>query len=115
MKAQRRHELKTNTLAEAVVHLPDTGKRNAATAITIILAGLLIGLLIRYRLNAGQERQARAADNLAVARGEIDLIRQMSLGSVDPSQPQEQFRDAQSRLDTVLSDVGGSNSKLAAQ
>jgi len=115
MKAQRRHELKTNTLAEAVVHLPNTGKRNAATAITIILAGLLIGLLIRYRLTAAQERADRALDNLAGARDDINEIKQRTLQSVDPSIPQELFREALTRLDAVETDIGGGNSKVAAE
>jgi hypothetical protein len=119
MKAQRRHELKTNTLAEAMAHLPQTGKRNLATAVTVILAGLLIGLLIRFRLNAGQERLSRAADNLAVAREDIDSIKELVIRMmsqpVDASLAQVPFSDALQRLDSVLADVGGSDPKLAAE
>jgi hypothetical protein len=115
MKAERRHELKTNTLAEAVMRMPDTGKRNTITMISIILAGLLIGLLIRYRLSASQERLVLASDNLAVAREDIDLIKRMTLQAVDPSQPQEWYRDALTRLDSVLTDVGSSNPAVAAE
>jgi hypothetical protein len=114
MKAQRRHELKTNTLAEAMAHLPNTRMRSFVSTTLTILIAALVGLLIRYRLNAGEERLDRARDNLAVVREEINQIRQMQAQLADPSQPGELFVDITSRLDAVLSD-SGSDSLLAAE
>lgn len=114
MKAQRRHELKTNTLAEAMAHLPDTRMRSIVSTTLTILIAALVGLLIRYRLNAGEERLERARDNLAVVREEITQIKQMQAQLADPSQPGELFIDITSRLDAVLTDANG-DALLAAE
>jgi hypothetical protein len=115
MKAQRRHELKTNTLAEAMAHLPDTRLRSAVSMALTILGAAAVGLLIRFRLNAGQERILRAQDNLAVVQEEISEIRQLQTQMADPSQPGELFIDITSRLDAVLTDAGGDQPLLAAE
>jgi hypothetical protein len=115
MKAQRRHELKTNTLAEAMAHLPNSGLRSAVTSILIVLAGVLIGLLIRFRISSGQDQAARAGDNLAVVREEIDELKQLAGHGVDPSQPEVLYKDIDSRLDSVLADAGSGYPQLAAE
>jgi hypothetical protein len=115
MKAQRRHELKTNTLAEAMAQLPNTGLRNAATSLAIVLGGVLIGLLIRFRISSGAERTARAADNLAQVREEISDIKQSAAMSIDPGIPAETYRDVNSRLESILADAGSGNPQLAAE
>jgi hypothetical protein len=115
MKAERRHQLKVNTLDQALANLPKTGWRYATTATTVVLAGILIFSLVRYRMAAGAQRAARATDNLAVAREEIEEIRRMSTMAVDPSQPAELFKDVSSRLDSVLADVGDSHPQLEAE
>jgi hypothetical protein len=113
MKAQRRHELKTNTLAEALAKMPNSGRRFGTQVIISILVGILIAVLIRYRIAASQDRLARAADNLAVARQEIaewkmiPTAGQAALGS-------EYYRDLAGRIDSVISDVGDKDPKTAA-
>jgi hypothetical protein len=115
MKAERRHELKTNTLAEALAGMPERRWQHTGVTISIALGGVLIFLLVRYRMTANQTRLARAQDNLAVAREEIDEIRQETMMNVDPSQPLELARDIGSRVDSVLSEAGDSNPTLAAE
>jgi hypothetical protein len=114
MKAQRRHELKTNTLAEAMSHLPQTRWRSVVSGALTIIGAALVGLLIRYRLSAGQERVQRAHDNLAVVLEDINQMKQMQAQLADPSQPGELFVDINSRLDAVLSDAGG-DPQMAAE
>ena len=115
MKSERRHELKTNTLAEALAKLPNTGRRRVTTSVTIALVGIAIFSLVRYRLDANAKRVAQANDDLAVAREEINEIKTMTMQPVDPSQPEEQYKDVTARLNNVLSTAGGSNPKLAAE
>jgi len=115
MDSQRRHELKTNTLAEALAGVPNRGKQFATTFIISVCGAILVGLLIRYRINASQQRAARAADNLAVAWDEINELKKMAFLQVDPSQPVELFKDVTSRLDLVTLDVGDSNPTLSAE
>jgi hypothetical protein len=115
MNAERRHELKTNTLAEALAKMPNRGRQWITTGLTALIALILVGLLVRYRINTAALRLQRATDNLAVAREEVDQIKQYALQMVDPSQPEELYKDITSRLDLVLSDAGDSNPKLAAE
>jgi hypothetical protein len=107
--------LKTNTLAEAMVHLPNSGLRSAATSVTIVLAGVLIGLLIRYRISTGEDRAKAATDNLAVVREEIEEMKALEARGADPSQPDELYKDIDSRLSSVLADAGSGNPQLAAE
>lgn len=118
MKAQRRHELKVNSLSLALAHWPDTVKKYGAMAITVILASVLVMLLVRYRITATSERLARAVDNLAVSREDIDDIKNQlepdAAMSPDVSQATELFKDVSSRLDAVQADAG-SDEKLSAE
>ena len=113
MKAQRRHELKTNTLAEALAKMPNKGQRYGTQILISILVGILIAVLIRYRMAASQERLARAADNLAVARQEmaewkiIPPAQQATLGT-------EYYENLSGRLDAVLTDIDDKDPKIAA-
>jgi hypothetical protein len=115
MKSERRHELKTNTLAEALAKAPHRGRQWITTGTFALVAAVVVGLLVRYRINTAADRLARATDNLAVAREEIEEIKQMALQPVDPSQPEELFKDVSSRLDLVVQDAGDGNPKLTAE
>ncbi|MGA2231211.1 MAG: hypothetical protein ABSH22_09965 [Tepidisphaeraceae bacterium] len=115
MKSERRHELKTNTLAEALAHLPNEGRRRLVTTISIALAGVLIFCLVRYRMTASANRLSTARDNLAVARDEIDELRQLAVMALDPSQPKEIATDINARLDSVMAAEGDSNPGMAAE
>jgi hypothetical protein len=117
MKAQRRHELKTNTLAEALAKAPHAGQRYGTVALTAAIGVLLVVFLVRYRLTATQQRLARATDNLAICREDIDQIKSLAPTAAlapDISQATELYRDTSSRLDSVLADAD-SSSKVAAE
>jgi hypothetical protein len=111
MKSERRHELRTNSLAIALSNIPDTMRQNILTVIfTVLIAGLTV-FVIRYRMSLSAERSARAVDDLAVAREDIDEIKGMA--GEDPSVCQERFLDASARLDSVMAAIG-SDPKAAA-
>jgi hypothetical protein len=115
MKSERRHELKTNTLAEALAHMPNEGRRRMVTTISIALAGVLVFSLVRYRMTTAAARLTTARDNLAVARQEIDELKQLAVVELDPSQPAELAKDINSRLDSVIGAVGDSSPDMAAE
>ncbi|HUB23813.1 MAG TPA: hypothetical protein VL992_00190 [Tepidisphaeraceae bacterium] len=112
MKAERRHELRTNSLAMALANIPDTVRTNIITVIlTVLIAGLTV-FVVRYRLSLSQERSVRAVDDLAVAREEIDEIKTMA--GADASVGEEKFRDTTALLDSVMASLG-SDPKVAAR
>jgi len=115
MKSQRRHDLKTNTLAEALANLPNTRWKNFATTLTVALACILVFLLVRYRMTVSADRQVKAVDSLAQARMSIDELRSQNMIEADPSQWQLRFEDTSRLLDAVLASAGDSNPELAAE
>src|SRR2546421_11995693 len=79
MKAERRHELQENTLARMLQNLPIAARLYADKILLVAVIILAIVMLIRWRVNAAQERVAGAADALANARSSL-----MSLGRLNP-------------------------------
>jgi hypothetical protein len=107
MKAERRHELRSNSLALALIHLPTTLRQNLGTILTIILGIALVAVLIKYRIDAAQQRDAGARDNLAIATETVEIIKSFELRPwIDRSQLDAQFQDASSRLDSVMATLG---------
>src|ERR1700722_5370501 len=79
----------------------------------MVLAVALFCILIKYRLDASQERTTKALDDLSVARETVDEIK--GLAGVDPSVREEQFRDASTLLDSVMSNLGSSDPRVGAE
>ncbi len=82
MKAEHRHELKTNELAEWIANLPDWAKRNATTiTVVCVVAASAVGsyLYFRYQRNVASLRERLRLTELAasvmVGKQEI-LVRQ---------------------------------------
>jgi hypothetical protein len=107
MKAERRHELRSNSLALALIHFPTTLRQNIGTILTIILGIALVAVLLKYRIDAAQQRDAAAHDNLAIATETVQIIKSFELRPwIDRSQLDAQFQDASSRLDSVMATLG---------
>src|SRR6476659_6737547 len=105
MKAERRHELKDNTLAKVITKAPNWWQDSGGKMLAGALALLLIVLLIRYRISSNREAAAKAADNLATARSLIEQIQQLSLFQMAP--PQEIAR----RRKTFMNDASNAISE----
>jgi hypothetical protein len=85
MKAERRHELKTNTLARGIEHLPDAGRQHGTKIMVAILLALLAVFFIRQRITSGRAREASAAYALNSARGDIgQLDEAVEMGMFSP-------------------------------
>jgi len=67
MKAERRHELKTNALASELAELPEIVRKYGAYAVLVILVVLVGSSLIYYHVAAAGEAEAQSWSELARA------------------------------------------------
>jgi hypothetical protein len=75
MKAQRRHELQQSDLAKVIKQAPGFWQQSGGRYLLMILAGLVIGLLIRYRISSNREATQQASESLSLARTVISELR----------------------------------------
>lgn len=77
MKAQRRHELKQNSLIASLQQLPTTLKQyQSQIALVVVLIALAI-VLIRYKINASAERLSEAQASLGIAGDNLRRLNQI--------------------------------------
>jgi hypothetical protein len=75
MKAQRRHELKANSLIWTLQGLPETIKKyQSQIALGLVVVALAI-VMVRYRISAAQERLAAAQQALGVAADNLNRLK----------------------------------------
>jgi len=81
MKAQRRHELKANSLIWTLQGLPDTiNKYQSQIALALVLIALAI-LMVRYRMNTAQERLNAAQQSLGAAADDLTRLKNLQFGN----------------------------------
>jgi len=122
MKAERRHDLKTNTLARRLETLPNAGKLYGTRILVGAILVVLVFLLVRFRMNTAAERDKQAADSLATARLQIDQLAhyQPTPFSLDDSSAMAQQRqyaadEARRTIQQVLDDAGAKQTQLRAE
>jgi tetratricopeptide (TPR) repeat protein len=109
MKSQRRHELKTNTLAQAMADFPNTGRRYVGPVLVAAIIAMLVVLLVRYRIDSSRRVARESAEALAEARQSIVELRSLPWWR---AQNQEQIAvqrkqlvsAAQSQIDRAISE-----------
>ena len=110
MKAERRHELQTNSLAQFLENLPLYFRFHFGKVLLGLLIFILLIVLIRQRMGSGQVMQQQAASALTSMRRLIEELQFVDLGG----QPAE-MRAAQRKLyaaqvdaavDEILSKTG---------
>ena len=74
MKAERRHELKQNTLAHSLESLPEVGRRHGTKILLVVMVGLAVALLIRSRVSSSREAERQAGYRLSHGREMIDQL-----------------------------------------
>ena len=85
MKAQRRHDLKTNTLARGLENLPEAGRQHGTKILVAVLAVLLVVFLVRQWLTSSREKAVAAAYSLNNARASIgQLDDALDMGFMSP-------------------------------
>lgn len=98
MKAERRHELKTNTLAQGLEGLPAFWRQYGTKVLLAVVAVLAIILFIRFQRTSAQQQQQLAGESYANALSAIDNLR-------DPRLPAETRRQVQDNADAALRQV----------
>jgi len=76
MKAERRHELKTNTLAHQLERLPFTLREHGAKILGIAFVVLLLIVVVNYRIKSARENHNSAAETLGSSRALIRELQQ---------------------------------------
>jgi len=97
MKAQRRHELRTNQLARSLETFPEKLARHANKIIFALLAIVLVVLLIRYRLNSADQRRQNARAALAEVQFTLTELRD----APPDAERQRRLQDQLGELDTI--------------
>jgi hypothetical protein len=101
MKAERRHELQTNTLDRTIRNLPEYWREHGSKIALAVIAVLLVIVLVRMYFTNRAEKAARVAENLSVARSAISGLRD----SVFWSSERMSAADIKKRTDEVRQDV----------
>ena len=86
MKAERRHELKQNTLARGLETLPDVSRRHGSKVMFGVLAVLALILLVRWRITASRGEAEQAAFALNTGRDLIQRLDEAAEKGVPPAQ-----------------------------
>ena len=130
MKAERRHELKSNTLAHGLENLPEFGRRYGTKILLAVVAVLTIIVFVRYQARASRDAREQAASTFAgavTAIGGLDDLPEMSDARAAADQRRriqdeagraiqqvlDQSKDPALRADALLA-RGDLNWKLAA-
>ena len=107
MKAQRRHELKQNTLARGLENLPEVSRQHGSKILVAVLVALLVVFLVRQRIASSREAATRAAHSLDAARAVIAQLDEPRLAMVQNAQVlanvrQQVYSEATDKLQIVL-------------
>lgn len=115
MKAERRHELRTNTLAHALEGLPEVSRRYGSRILLGVIAVLLVIVLVRLWVTSSREKARNAAVYLNNARRLVAQLPDVGIQTaqaarfaafMDPAQfatLRDNVRDeAQRNIDLVL-------------
>ena len=102
MKAQRRHELKQNTLALGLQSFPDFWRVYGGKVLLALVAILAIILFIRFRTQSAREAEQAAGESYATA---VQAIGSLQNPPRDPKLASEQRRAVQDQADRAISQV----------
>src|SRR5947209_2262448 len=121
MKAERRHDLKTNTLVRELELLPELWKKYGQQALLVVVAIVLVLVLIRYRLVSAETRRDTAAKALSDCQQMLDTLKssEMSSFGANPidfaSRRSTIATDLSTQINAVIDDLGNNQPRLKAQ
>jgi hypothetical protein len=103
MKAERRHELQTNTLAQFLSELPIYLRIHANKILMGVIVICAVVLLVRYRMNVTAEARYRARTELSSARlGVEQFFRLESIPTMDPADKIKQRKTLQQQIQSAI-------------
>jgi hypothetical protein len=127
MKAERRHELKTNSLADTLRDLPELARQWGSTVLLVGVVVALAILLLRVRANNAAARRIVNAQSIESAHEQIFRLQKLytELGQITDPEPalmqefkaarDEYVNNALSELQSVQRDSGADDVTLAAE
>src|SRR3954471_5409262 len=104
MKAQRRHELKQNTLAHSLENLPEFGRQHGTKILLVVMFGLLVALLIRSRVASSRSAAEQAAYSLSHGREAVEQLR-TNAARMAPAQFVSVAQEVSKNVDKAVQDV----------
>jgi len=105
MKAERRHELQTNTLAKVITGAPSAYSRYGGRVLLALTAAVLVFVLVRYRVSSSRESARLARENLAAARTTISNLHFADLLNAPPSEAASLRRRWTAEASTALEEA----------
>ena len=118
MKAERRHELKSNSLSHGIENLPEFWRTHGNKLLLVLIAILLAIIVVRYR-NAESEHRARIAkESLTAAELEISQLRNTAFWNYSPDSiagiKSQHAGDAEDDITRTLENADDSNVRARA-
>jgi len=118
MKAERRHELKTNSLISSLRLFPETIKQyQSQIALVVVLIALAI-VLVRYRMSAAEQRLTEARESLSIASDDMQQLQNPIFG-LDPQivmkKREDVFSEGLQQADDAFQKTPDSQATLKAQ
>jgi tetratricopeptide (TPR) repeat protein len=107
MKAERRHELKTNTLAHGIEGLPELWRRYGTKVLLALVGVLAIVLAVRFQSSTARQQKEQAANAFAAALSGIQSLQNIGSqpdGRAAATQRAEIVRQASGAIQQVLED-----------
>lgn len=98
MKAERRHELKTNTLAYQLERLPFTLREHGAKILMVVVGALLVFFLVKHRMDSAHAERTVSAETLSSARTLLHELQDAQSWRMPPANIAATVRDS---LDTL--------------
>jgi tetratricopeptide (TPR) repeat protein len=115
MKAEHRHELKTNDLSKALITTGDYVREYGGRVALALAIVILVVVLINTRVKRSRENDAKVRSNLAFAQSQVDQFETVGLDPTSgmPTFTVPQFDEVRSNLNDILSE--SSDKQVLAQ
>jgi len=105
MKAERRHELRTNTLAQFLADLPLYIRFHANKFLIGIIVICLAVLLIRYRMNQAEQARQAIRTSLTDARNGIDRLKMLDRSPMSDVAKAQERRNITGQVNSALNTI----------
>jgi hypothetical protein len=120
MKAERRHELKENTLVKRLEEIPSFSKTYGTRLLLGVIVLALLVVLIRYRMNSAAESSSQAQQGLLQAREDLKQLKDLTYAPVAQAlaiatRRQDLYDDGIQQADAALKKAGDKETEVRAQ